>query len=88
MSTSKVVKARVTSLDKQTYTPHGEGGAHQLGCGRLIGRRQAGKRVEGGRKKPWSTEAGLMGRGERQACSERTGPAWKGKAEAKLPGWE
>lgn len=81
MSTSKEVKARMTSLGQQTHTPHGwgEGGAHQLGCGRLLGRRQTGKRVDRGRKKPWSTEAGAVEMGGRQSCSEMTGPRLEGE---------
>lgn len=50
MSTSKEVEARMTSLGKQRHpTWLGEGGAHQLGCGRLFGMK-TGWEEGGGRK--------------------------------------
>lgn len=76
----------MTSLDKQTYTPHGWGKEVLIswpvgGC--LEEDRLGRGRREEERKQPWSTEAGVVGRGERQACSARTGSGCK---EGKLLG--
>lgn len=84
----------MTSLDKQTYTPHGWGKEVLLSwpVGGCLGEDRLGRgRREEERKQPWSTEAGsteagVVKRKERQACPERTGLGWKGKAEGKLLG--
>lgn len=89
MSTSKEVKARITSLDKQTYTPHGWGKEVLISwpVGGCLGEDRLGRgQREEERKQTWSTEARVVGKGERQACSERTGHGWKRKAERKLLG--
>lgn len=62
MSISKEVKARMTSLGKQTYTPHGWG--KEVLISRAVGGCWGEDRLGRGwmeeEKKPWSTEAGAV----------------------------
>lgn len=75
MSTSKEVKARMISLDKQTYTPHGWGKEALISwpVGGCLGEDRLGRGPGEGeekRKQPWSTEAGVVKSRERQACEK------------------